>query len=128
MTIEVFRLLFLQMPAIGQQDAAEISGCMTCINWRAQAVANQQWKIAAVIEMGVGENGGVNRIRAHRKWCPVSEPQYFVTLKQSAVDEEPALVVVENIAGAGNGACSACEGEFHFSLLNMTTISCRISE
>ena len=65
----VFRLLvavveigvfFLQMPGVGQNDAAQINRGWRGINRAAEAFPYQPWNPAAVIEMRVGQNHRVD--------------------------------------------------------------------
>ena len=55
-------------------------------------VLDQQRQIAAVIEMGVGEDHRLNVARVDGKRRPVLEAQRLEALKQAAVDQELAAV------------------------------------
>ena len=43
--------------------------------------------------------------------APVAQAQLFVTLKQPAIDQQPLLVVLYQVLGAGNGVGSAEESD-----------------
>src|SRR5690349_9923363 len=70
MLVREFRILFHQMPAVGQEKLAEFDGRLRGDDRAFKPVANQEWQIAAVVEMGVGEQHGVDGLRIDRKAAP----------------------------------------------------------
>jgi hypothetical protein len=53
-----------------------------------KAIPDEQRQIAAVIDMRMGENHGVDRVGRHRQRSPVAQPQVLDALKQPAIDED----------------------------------------
>ena len=46
-----------------------------------------------------------------RQRVPVAQAQLFVTLKQAAIDQQPLLVVLNQVFGAGDGVGPSKEGD-----------------
>src|SRR5688572_25470597 len=53
--------------------------------------------------MRVRQDDGVDPRRIDRKRRPVAIPQLFETLEEAAVDENPTVIDVEQMLGAGDG-------------------------
>ena len=60
-----------------------------------------------MIEVGVGEDDRVDGCRGHREGLPVPQAQLLEALKQTAVDQNPAPVHLEQMLGPGHGAGGA---------------------
>ena len=119
MAIEISRLLFLQMPAVGQQDAAQFPGRFAGIDRSAHSIPNQGWQITTMIKMRVSQYRGLNRRRGNGKRSPVPESQHFVALKQSAIDEQAAVIAIHEVARTGNRSRCAGKCEFHLGPRSM---------
>jgi len=111
--IGIFGLLLLQARTVREQDAAQLERRPGTPDLSGEAVANEQRKIAAVIDVGVREDHPVQRVRIDGQRRPVAQPQLLVALKQSAIDEYLVKAAAQQILGAGNGAGAAEELEIH---------------
>jgi hypothetical protein len=65
--VEEFGVFFLQGSRIGQHGAAQVSGRRTGVYWTAKAVFHQQWKVAAVIDVGMRKQDSRYFFRRERK-------------------------------------------------------------
>lgn len=68
---------------------------MRCVDPARETVPHQRWKIAAVVDVGVGEEHIVDRRRLDGKPLPVPQAQFFETLKQAAIDQHTAAAVLQ---------------------------------
>ena len=80
-------VFFLQMPGVGKQDAAQIDGCGGRIDRSVKTLLHQTRNPAGVIEMRVRKNDGIDGISRHRQILPVALAPFFLTLKQTAIDQ-----------------------------------------
>jgi hypothetical protein len=55
-----------------------------------------------MIDMGMGEDDGVDGIGGHRKRLPVPLPKLLLPLEEAAVEEHPAAIDLEEMPRAGN--------------------------
>ncbi len=106
-----FRVLFLQEAAVGQQDPAQLVGQLGRMDAAAKAVLHEQGQVAAVIEMGVGEDHRVDAVRGDGHRRPVALPELLEALKQAAIDQDPAAAGLQQVFRAGHGPDAAEEGE-----------------
>ena len=63
---------------------------------------NQSGKVAAVVDVGVGEHDRVNGVGRYRERRPVLEPELLAALEQSAVDHDPATSGLDERLAAGD--------------------------
>ena len=80
------RVFFLQVPGVGQHNAAQIDGRRRRIDRAAKAFFHQAWNPAAVVEMGVSEETA-SISAPDRRVLPVALAPLFGSLKQAAVDQ-----------------------------------------
>ncbi len=111
-------VLLLQIAAVGQQDLAQIGGGLGRDHLALEAVLDQQRQIAGMIEMGMGQEHGVEARRMRPAARPVAQAQLLVALEQAAIDQKPLAVDLEKIFGAGDGADGAEKGEFDGHLVS----------
>lgn len=81
------RIILLYPARIEQQDFAQVAGSMGGVYLASEALLDQQREIAAVIEMGVGQQDSFDRFGVCRKRFAVSQTQLFMALEQAAVDQ-----------------------------------------
>jgi hypothetical protein len=81
-------VFFLDVAAVGQQDAAQVPRAGGGMHPAVEAFAHQQWQVAAVVQVGVGQDDGVDLAGHHRQGSPVAQAQLLVALEQPAVDQE----------------------------------------
>ena len=75
----------------------------------AKSGRDQPRQVAAMVEVRVGEDDGVDRGGVDRQRLPVALAQLLETLKQPAVDEDAMAVHLEQVLRAGHGAGGAEE-------------------
>ena len=91
MLVAIIRFFFLKMTRVGQQNSGEIHGSGRRVNRSFVTVRNEPRQVTGVIDVGVRQNDGVHRRRVHRRIFPVSQPQFFEALKQTAVEKNSAI-------------------------------------
>src|SRR5512139_3220208 len=96
-------ILLLQEGTIDQDQLGDVYRSRGRVNRAAKAVADQPWQVAAMVEVPVGEDDGIDRICRHGKRLPIEQPQFFPALEEAAIDEDARTVMVEQMLGAGNG-------------------------
>lgn len=109
--IGVLGILFLQMSAVEEDQPGYVEGSSGCVNRPGEAFSDKPGEITAVIEMRVSKHNFPDRSWIDGKALPVELAQLSRTLKQSAVDHETPVFIVEEVLGAsyGAGAPEACE-------------------
>ena len=105
--VGVFGVLLLQMRGIGQDKRGDIFGRRRRVNRAVKPVPDQFRQIAAMVQMGMGQNHGVDRGRWDRKRLPVQFAQVLQPLEQPAIDEQPVAVAFQEMLGPGDRACAA---------------------
>jgi hypothetical protein len=79
-------VFFLDVAAVGQKDAAEVARAGGGVHPSVEAFAHQHRQVAAVVQVGVGQDDGVDLAGHHRQGSPVAQAQLLVALEQPAVD------------------------------------------
>ena len=105
-------VLLEQMTAVGKQDGAEIAGRLGADDRSPESVFGQQRKIPGVVEMGMGQDDGLDLFWVDRKRRPVAQTQLLEALKQAAIDQDAMLVRFDQIFRARYGADTAKERQF----------------
>ena len=95
MPVRELGVLLLQMPRVSQEDRAEVDRGTRAVDGTSEAALDQQRQIAGVVEMGVGENNGVDTARFDRERRPILEAQRLEALKQTAVDEDLMVLMLD---------------------------------
>jgi len=108
--VRVFRILFLEMAAIQQDQFRHIARGCRCENTTPEAVAHQFRQIAGMVEMGVGQDHGVDVGGRHRQRLPVQLAQVFQPLKQAAINQNALVTIGEKVFRAGDSSCTAKGG------------------
>ena len=111
--VGVVGVLLLQVPGIRQQDRAQLAGGARAEDAPLESTLDHQRQIAAVIEMRVREDNRPDGAGLDRERRPVLQTQRFEALKQSAIDKQIVLLVLEQEFRAGHRAGAAQEGERH---------------
>jgi hypothetical protein len=105
--VRVVGFAFLQVPAVAQQDLAQILGSRRTEYASGETVLYEQRQIAGMIEMRVRQHDLVDFSGCDRERRPITQPQGFVSLEQPAVDEDFLCSGIEQIAGTRYGTCGA---------------------
>ena len=103
----------LQVAAVRQQDAAQVMRGGRAVHLAPEALTRQQRQVAAVVNVRVGEDHGVDLSRIDRQRRPVAQAQLLVALEQPAVDQYPRCALLNQVFRAGDGVGSAQKLEFH---------------
>ena len=130
--IERGDLGFLDASGVGQHVGAQIDRAARRKDPAGESLAHELRQQAAVIDMRMGQQHGIDVGGAERKCAIVQRLQRLRSLKQPAVDEETSGPGLEQMARAGHGAGRAAEpqGDAHrrFSGLLASVISaCKAS-
>jgi dipeptidyl-peptidase-4 len=95
-------ILFLDARRIWQHELAQVGSARRAEDSTAEPLRHEAWQVANVIEVGVSQYYGFDRIRWNRKLVPVSKPQLLQTLKKAAIDEQTVTLVLEQVLRAGH--------------------------
>lgn len=106
-------VLFLEARRIEEDDLSDIAGGFSAVNTAAEAVFDQFGDEAGVVDVGMGDQDGINAVRWNRERLPVTFA-VGAFLIESAIDEDTGLVGFKEVTGAGNVARRAEEGQFDF--------------
>ncbi len=110
MAICEFRILFLQVAGIRQQDFTEIRCRTRTEDWPCKTLLDQQRQVAGMVEMGVREKNRLDPMRINREAIPIAQAQCLEALKQPAIDQKSMAGILNEVLGAGNGSSAAQEG------------------
>ena len=103
--IEGGYLRFLNASCIGQQIGAQVDSAARGHDPSAEAFAHELRQQAAVVDVGMGQEHGIDVGRAEWKGTIVQCLQRLRSLKQTAVDQQAVRIrALEQIARAGHGA------------------------
>ena len=100
-------IFFLNMAAVWQQNFAQITCTPAGMHMTRKPFFHQQGQVAAVIQMGMGQQYGINLIGCYGQRSPIAKPQLLVALKQTAVHQHMFAVVLNQVFGTGDGTCAA---------------------
>ena len=104
-------IFFLNVAAVGQQDGGQVAGARCGMDSPAKTFLDQQRQVPAVVQVSMCQDHGIDLIGDHWQGAPVAQAQLFVTLEQSAIDQQTLAVVFNQVFGAGDSVSSAEEGE-----------------
>src|SRR3989338_962633 len=86
--VGVVSIFLFDARGIGQEDACQVARRFRGENLSTKSMLVEKRKIAAMVEMGMGQDHGLNRGGIHRKRCPVLESEFFQTLEKTAIYEK----------------------------------------
>ena len=104
-------IFLLNVAAVGQQNAAQITGTRGGIHMARKPFLRQQGQVAAVIQMGVRQQHSIDLIRRNGQRGPIAKTELLVTLKQATVDQQAFLSVADQVFGASDSASAAKKGD-----------------
>ncbi|MNL32323.1 hypothetical protein D3C87_1541670 [compost metagenome] len=104
MPIGELSLFFLQAATVQQQDFHQLTGGGRGVHRAAITIAHQYGQVSAVVEMGMGQDNGIEF--AHRKLerVPIVQSQLLVSLEQSAIDQHMLVAMFQQVLAARNRA------------------------
>ena len=100
-------VFFLNMPTVGQQDIAQVAGARSSVNPTPETLAHQQGHVAAVVQVGMGQDDRIHFSCGQGQWVPVAQAQLFKSLEQTAIHQEPFAIMLDAVFGPGDGAGTA---------------------
>ena len=104
-------LALLDLAAVRQHEGEEIERRRGGMDRPGEAAAGQLGHQAAVVDMGVGEEEIVDGGGIEGKGRVVQFADRGVALEHAAVDEEASAIVLDQIAGAGDGPRAAAKSD-----------------
>ena len=106
---------FLNAAGVGQHVGAQIDSAARRQDAAGKSAAHELWQQAAMIDMGMGQQHGVDIGGTKRKGAVVQFLQRLLSLKQTAIDQETPSAHLKEVAGARDGArCAAKpDGDAH---------------
>jgi tetratricopeptide (TPR) repeat protein len=107
--IGVVGLLLLEPGRVGEHDLAELRGAVGHEHRAREPLAREHRHVPDVVEMGMGDDDGVDRRRIDRKRLAVAEPEALDALEQPGVDQHARPAGVEQELAAGDRAGRAQE-------------------
>ena len=81
LAVGVFCILLLKITAVLEDQFGHVAGGRGGEDAAAKAVAHQLRQIAGMVEMGVGQDDGIDAGRLDRQWCPVQLAQVLQALE-----------------------------------------------
>jgi hypothetical protein len=109
--VRELRVFLLQVRRVGQHQPAEIERAAGAVHGALEALRHEARQPAAVIDMRVREDDGVDRLGGDRQRRPVAQAKLLQSLEQSAVEQDPLAVYFEEVLGARDSARSSEEGQ-----------------
>jgi hypothetical protein len=100
-------ILLLNVPTVGQQDVAQIAGASAGMDSSCESVFDQQGQVATVVQMRMGQDDSLEISRRLVQGIPVAQSQWFVALKQSAIDQQAFAIRLDAVFGSGHGTGTA---------------------
>ncbi len=105
-------VFFLEVGGIFEEESGELDGGGIGENGFVEATADEDGEPAGVVEMGVSEDGEVERFGIDGKRIPVAILEVAGALEKAAIDEQALASGLDEIFGTGDAASSAKKGEF----------------
>ena len=108
------RVLFLYVRGVNQHDAAEVARGVGAMDGAVVALPGEVGQVAGVVNVCMAQDHGVNLPRVERKTAVALRGFLTMPLEQTAFEQEPFAVDLEEIHRAGGGARRPQEMDFHF--------------
>ena len=109
--VGVARVLFLDVGRVRQQHPQQAQGWRCGEGRPSEALAHQQRQDARVVDVGMGEDDGVERRRLDRERRPVAQAQVLGSLEHARVDQHLLAVRLDQVTRPRDGAGSPQERE-----------------
>lgn len=94
--------LHLEPRAVAQHDPGEPGGVGAGQDRSPESLPHQAGQIAAVVQVGMGDDHGVHVRGVAGEPLPVAVPQLRETLEETAVEEDPRMVALDQEPAAGD--------------------------
>src|SRR5215470_11276305 len=90
---------FLKMAGIGKDHRAQVDRRLRRVDRALEALFDQPGNPTAVVQMGMGQDHGINLSRRHWRIFPVADAPLLPALKQATVNENLQALLAVEIAG-----------------------------
>ena len=107
MPVGKFGVFFLDVPTVGQQDVAQVAGSRSGVDATSETFAHQQGHIAAVVQVSMGQDDGIDLGCGLGQRVPVAQAQLLVTLEQTTVHQHAFAIMLDAVFGTSDGAGTA---------------------
>jgi hypothetical protein len=102
--IRLASVLFLDARRIRQHKRTELPCGRRAEHASAKALGDEPRQKSTVIEVRMGQDDNIDPRRIDRERPPITIPQLFETLEETAVDQNSTVTEVEQMLGAGDSA------------------------
>ena len=109
--------LGLELGRVEQHEPGELRGSGGADDGAAEALVDEQRQQAAVVEVGVGEDDGIEGLGVDPERHAVAHRLVAAALEHAAVDEDAGLARVHEVARTRHGPRPAEEGELHVRIV-----------
>ena len=106
-------VLLLQLRGVVENDLGDLASGVNAVNRPAKSSLDEERKAAAVVEMAVREEDGVDLAGLEREGFPVELRDLPAALEQAAVDEDAAAAGLDAVTAPGDGEGGSCAEELH---------------
>ena len=103
----------MNLGGILEHDAREVAGGERTINIPFEPLPAKVGQVAAVVDVGVAEHDAIDRLRVERKCAIALDGFLAFALEESAFEQQPFAVDLEQVHGAGGGARGAEKVDSH---------------
>jgi hypothetical protein len=109
--IRLARIFFLEPCGIREYEPAQIRGAGRAEDTAAESLRHEPRQEPRVIEVRMCQHHRVNGCGVDWRIGPVPLAQRLQALEQTAVDDQPRPLNIQQVLGAGHGLCCAEKGE-----------------
>ena len=109
--VGVASVFFLDVRGVGEHQRAEVAGACRAEHAALESLGDQAGQVAAVVEMRVGQDDGVDVVRVDGERLPVAEAEFLESLEEPAVDEHAVTAEIEQVFRPGDrpGSSKKCQ-------------------
>jgi hypothetical protein len=111
--VDVGDVALLDVGGVAQHVGAEVAGGGGGVDVAGEVGAEQRGEVAAVVDVGVGEDDGVDVGGVKGEVAVTLEALLALALGEAAVKQELAAADFQQVHGAGDGAGGAEKVNFH---------------
>ena len=101
---------FRDVRGVAQHGIAEIDGGGISVDWAVEAVPNEQWQVATMVDMRVRQHHRVDGARGEGKFTIDSLGFFTAALVHAAIEEDALAFGFEKVHGSGDGLGGSVKG------------------
>lgn len=102
LTPGVLGLFLEKVRTVGKQERTQFRRAEAAHHFTPEAVLEEGRNVTGMVEMGVGEEDQIDRVGRNRKIRTIAQPEFFVSLKQTTIDEDAAACGFDQVARTGD--------------------------